>query len=124
MSIRLRFTLALTGVGVVLFGTYAIWSYRAERDDLRAAARAEIEIVGQSLETSLGNALRDKQRSDIEEELATLEAVAPDLDIHVHDPTGEPIGRSRGAALDDEIDGLAARAATARVEIVAFDPTD
>ena len=57
MSIRIRFTLTLTAVGVVLIGTYAVMSYRSEREDLRAATTREIRVVGRALETSLANAL-------------------------------------------------------------------
>lgn len=121
MSIRLRFTLALTAVGVVLFGTYALWSYYSERDDLRVAATAELRIVGQSLETSLGNALRDKQRADIDETLNTLGTLAPGLDIHIHDAVGQPLAHSRGAATDALVERLAARAALTRVDNVVFD---
>ncbi len=122
MSIRLRFTLALTAVGVALFGTYAVWAYQSERDDLRDAATKEIRIVGQSLETSIGNALRDKQRADIDETLNTLEKLAPTLDIHIHDATGSPLAHSRGAALDDVVEQLAAQAATSSTQRVTFDP--
>lgn len=122
MSIRLRFTLALAGVGVVLFSTYAVWSYRSERRDLHEAAIAEIKVVGQSLETALGNALRDKQRTDIEETLTTLEAVAPGLDIHVHDAAGGPIAHSRGSVSDERIETLATLATVAREELVELDP--
>jgi signal transduction histidine kinase len=124
MSIRLRFTLALTAVGLLLFGSYAMWAYRSERQDLEAAARAEVRVIGQALETSLGNALRDRQRPDIEETLTTLEAIAPNLDIHVHDAAGRSIARSRGAVLDPLVELLVARAATTRVEQITFDPPD
>lgn len=122
MSIRLRFTLALTAVGVVLFGTYALWAYYSERDDLHTAATSELRIVGQSLETSLGNALRDKQRADVDETLSTLETLAPGLDIHIHDAVGQPIAHSKGAATDALVETLAARAALARTDSVTFDP--
>lgn len=122
MSIRLRFTLALTAVGLVLFGSFALWSYYSEREDLRAAATAELRIVGQSLETSLGNALRDKQRADVDETLATLEALAPGLDIHIHDAIGQPLAHSHGAATDPLVETLAARAALTRVDAVTLDP--
>jgi signal transduction histidine kinase len=124
MTIRIRFTLALSAIGVVLFGAYALWAYDSERDDLRTTATREILIVGQSLETSLGNALRDRQRADIEELLTALEALAPHLDIHVVDAVGGPIARSRGADLDPVIDGLVTRALAARGPNVGFDPHD
>lgn len=124
MSIRLRFTLALTAVGIVLFGTYALWSYRSERGDLFGAAEKELHIVGESLQTSLGNALRDKQHADIDETLRTLEAVTPELDIHIHDPAGRAIAHSPGAAVDDVVEQLVARTATTRVEGLTLDPPD
>lgn len=122
MSIRLRFTLALTAVGFVLFGTYALWSYSSERDDLRTSATTELRIVGQSLETSLGNALRDRKRADVDETLATLESLAPGLDIHIHDALGHSLAHSHGAATDPLVETLAARAAMMRVDEVTFDP--
>ncbi|HTL32077.1 MAG TPA: HAMP domain-containing sensor histidine kinase [Kofleriaceae bacterium] len=124
MSIRFRFTLALITVGVVLFGTYSVWSYRSERDDLQTAATKEIRIVGRSLETSVGHALRDQRGHDVDQLLAALETLAPNVDIHIHDPAGQPIAHSKGAELDTVVEGLAARAATARTELVSFEPTD
>src|SRR6478609_6498141 len=121
MSIRLRFTLALTAVGVLLFGTYSVWAYRAERKDLRTAATKEIRIVGQSLETSVGHALRDRQGADVEEMLSVLEALAPNVDIHIHDPAGKPLAHSHGAELDETVERLVNRVATSRTEIVEFE---
>jgi signal transduction histidine kinase len=123
-SIRLRFTLALTGVGIVLFGAYALWMYRSEREDLRAAATHELRIIGRSLQSSIGAALRDAQRADAERQLATLEALAPNLDIHVHDVAGTPVMHSRGAILDPTLEAIVARAADSRTEQVILDPPD
>ncbi|MCX5742052.1 MAG: HAMP domain-containing sensor histidine kinase [Proteobacteria bacterium] len=124
MSIRLRFTLALTAVGGVLFGTYALWAYRSERDDLRTAATREIRIIGRALEASLGHALRDQQGADIEATLAMLDRLDPNVDIHTYDPRGVAIARSQGATSDAIVDGFVARAGSTRRELVAFDPVD
>lgn len=121
MSIRLRFTLALTTVGVLLFGTYSVWAYRAERSDLRTAATKEIRIVGESLETSIGHALRDRQGADVEEMLNVLEALAPNVDIHIHDPAGKPLHHSHGAELDSVVERLVNRVAVSRTELVEFE---
>ena len=124
MSIRFRFTVALTLTGVVLFGAYGVLAYRGEKDDLRTAATREIRLIGRSLETALGNALRDRQRADVDETLANLEAIEPDVDIHLHDPDGRPIAHSKDAAIDPRVEQLVARAATSRTELVSFEPPD
>lgn len=121
MSIRLRFTVALTLIGVVLFGTYAVLAYRGERADLRTATEREIRIIGRSLETSIGNALRDRQNGDVDETLATLEQLEPTVDIHVHGVDGGPIAHSAGAANDRQVEQLVARAQTQRRELVELD---
>jgi signal transduction histidine kinase len=124
MSIRLRFTLALTAVGVLLFGTYALWGYFSEREDLRTAASREIAIVGRSLETALGNALRDQQGGDIHEILASLEALAPSLGVYARDPNGRMIAHSQRAVVDIVIEELLDRSAHTRTEITTLDPAD
>jgi signal transduction histidine kinase len=124
MSIRFRFTVALTLIGVVLFGTYGALAYRGERDDLHHATVREIRLIGRSLETSLGNALRDRNRADIDETLANLEATEPDIDIHLHDKAGIPIAHSKDATIDRDVEQLVARAAASRTEIHAFEPSD
>jgi signal transduction histidine kinase len=124
LSIRLRFTVALTAIAAVLFGGYAIWGYRSERGDLRAATTRELRLIGQSLETSLGNALRDRQRADIEETLKALDALAPDLDVYVHDSAGTVIARSKGARDDAALRALARDASVLGGELVRFEAAD
>ena len=122
MSIRFRFTLALTAVGAVLFGIYALLAYRSERDDLRTSTTREIAIVGRSLEISLGNALRDGQQADIDKALRLLDGLAPNLGIHILAPDGRPIAHSQGAPFDASLAELVASALAARAELVVFDP--
>ena len=124
MSIRFRFTVALTVIGVVLFGAYGLVAYRGEKDDLHHATVREIRLIGRSLETSLGNALRDQNRADIDETLANLEAIEPDIDIHLHDKAGAPIARSKDAILDRDIEQMVSRAAASRTELHAFEPSE
>ncbi|CAN5919139.1 hypothetical protein BH11MYX2_BH11MYX2_38560 [soil metagenome] len=121
MSIRLRFTLGLTIVGVVLFGTWALWSYRSERGDLYTAATNELRLIGQSLRTSLAAALRDKQREDVDATIGALETLAPAIYVHVHDANGRAIARSKGADKSDEIEALLASASATHTEHVQLD---
>lgn len=121
ISIRLRITITLTLIGLVLFGTYAVLAYRGEREDLRTATEREIRIIGRSLETSIGNAMRDRQRGDIDETLATLAQLEPTVAIHVHGNDGRPVAHSEGINIDSSIEGLVSHAASTRTELVVLD---
>jgi signal transduction histidine kinase len=114
VSIRLRFTIALTLLGLLLFGGYAVISYRSEVDDLNNATRREVLTLGRSLATALGNALRDRQGADIDETLHALESLEPKIFIHVHDVDGREIAHSKGERGDEataaDVESLARRA--------------
>ena len=122
MSIRLRFTIALTLLGLLLFGGYAAVSYSSEVDDLHNATEREILILGRSLATSLGNALRDRQGADIDETLRALESLEPKIFIHVHDVDAHEIAHSKGdvvdRAVESTIEALARRASLSTRESV------
>ena len=122
MSIRLRFTIALTLLGLLLVGGYAVFAYGWEVDDLDSATEREVLTLGRALATSLGNALRDRQRADIDEMLRALEPLEPKIFVHVHDVDGHEIARSKGDPVDPEIEALARRAAlTAHDSVVLED---
>jgi signal transduction histidine kinase len=121
MSIRLRFTIALTLLGLLLFGGYAVFAYGWEVDDLHSATEREVLTLGRSLATSVGNALRDRQRADIDEMLRALEPLEPKIFVHVHDVDGREIARSQGDPVDPSIEALARRAALTARESVALE---
>lgn len=118
MSIRLRFTIALTLLGLLLVGGYAVLAYRSEVEDLHNATEREIVTLGRSLATSLGNALRDRQRADIDETLHALESLEPKIYVHVHDVDAHEIAHSQGEAIDPAIETLARRATVSAHEHV------
>jgi len=118
MSIRLRFTIALTLLGLLLFGGYAVFAYGWEVDDLHNATQREVLTLGRSLATSLGNALRDRQRADIDETLRALESLEPKIFVHVHDVDAHDIAHSKGDPAGAAIEALARRAATSAHESV------
>lgn len=121
MSIRLRFTIALTLLGLLLVGGYAVFAYGWEVDDLDSATEREVLTLGRALATSLGNALRDRQRADIDEMLRALEPLEPKIFVHVHDVDGREIARSKGDPVDPEIEALARRAALTAHETVVLE---
>src|SRR5262245_57551274 len=118
MSIRLRFTIALLLLGLFLFVGYAVVSYGSEVDDLHSATEREVLTLGRALATSLGNALRDRQRADIDETLRALESLEPKIYIHVHDVDAHEIAHSKGEVVDDATETLARRAALTAAESV------
>jgi signal transduction histidine kinase len=121
MSIRLRFTIALTLLGLLLFGGYAVFAYGWEVDDLHSATEREVLTLGRSLATAFGNALRDRQREDIDETLRALEPLEPKIFVHVHDVDAREIARSKGDPVDHAIETLARRAATSGHESVELE---
>ena len=121
MSIRLRFTIALTLLGLLLFGGYAVFAYGWEVDDLHSATEREVLTLGRSLATAFGNALRDRQREDIDETLRALEPLEPKIFVHVHDVDAREIARSKGDPVDHAIETLARRAATSAHESVELE---
>jgi signal transduction histidine kinase len=120
MSIRLRFTFALTLLGLLLFGGYAVFAYGWEVDDLHSATEREILTLGRSLASSLGNALRDRQRADIDEALSVLESLEPKIFVHVHDIDGRDLAHSKGEVVDAATEELARRAVISAHENVAL----
>lgn len=118
MTIRLRFTVALTLLGLILFGGYAVLSYSREVDDLHTATEREMWTLGRSLATSVGNALRDRQRADIDETFHALESLEPRIYVHVHDVDAHEIAHSAGGTVDEYSEMMARRAANTNTEFV------
>src|SRR5215510_4652415 len=121
MTIRLRFTITLALLGLLLFGGYAVFAYGWEVDDLHNATEREVLTLGRSLATSLGNALRDRQGADIDETLRALESLEPKIYVHVHDVDAHEIAHSKGEPVDGEIERLARRATTSGQESVQLE---
>jgi two-component system, NtrC family, sensor histidine kinase HydH len=121
MSIRLRFTITLTVLGLILFGGYAVLAYRGEQHDLHTATEREIRMLGRSLATSLGNDLRDRQRADVDETIRTFETLEPVIHLHVHDVDAHEIAHSKGVADDPSIEAQIRRAVSANTELLVFD---
>src|SRR5215510_3360573 len=116
MTIRLRFTITLALLGLLLFGGYAVFAYGWEVDDLHNATEREVLTLGRSLATALGNALRDRQRADIDETLRALDSLEPKIFVHVHDVDAHEIAHSKGEVVDDTTEILARRAALTAAE--------
>lgn len=82
---------------LVLLGGGGMWQVRAEERDLRTAVERELRLLGRSLQVAFENALRDRQREDVEETLRELERIDPAVDIFVYDHDGALLAASTGA---------------------------
>lgn len=97
LSLSSRLTLALSGSALLLLGAGGLWQVRAEEADLRASVARELRLLGRSLQVAFENALRDRQREDVEETLRELERIDPAVDIFVYDRDGALLAASTGA---------------------------
>lgn len=91
MRVVMKMTLALTGAGLIVFGTYGAYLLRGERHDLVRAVEREVLLLGRSLRVSAEHALRDQQVADIRDALGALEFVDETLEVRVYTPDGDAI---------------------------------
>ncbi|GMV44292.1 MAG: hypothetical protein AMXMBFR64_60080 [Myxococcales bacterium] len=97
MRISLKISGAIALAGLVLFGSYGLWLVASERQELEAALRRELGLLGRTLQVAVENALRDRQLQDVTETLELLERVDPLVDVFLHGPAGELVAASSGA---------------------------
>lgn len=97
LRLSTRLTLVISAAALLLFGVAGVWHLRTEAADLRRVAAREMHVLGRSLQVAFENALRDRQREDVQETLSALERLAPEVDVFVVDADGTQIAASRGA---------------------------
>jgi len=88
VKISVRFTLLLSTVALLASVLQAWVSIRSAEEDLRSARERDLMVLGRSLQVAFENALRDKQLEDVEESMARLQAIAPEVDTAVFDTQG------------------------------------
>ena len=98
MRVSTKMTLGISAVSLLIGGVHGWRQMRQERLDLRNAVEREIRILGNAIQVSFEHALRDRQFTDIQGALDSLEGIAPDLDLYVYGPTGVSTALSAGAA--------------------------
>ncbi len=88
MRIASKLTLSLISVALFIFIGFGYYNLLIEQQDLADEIAQQTQLLGKSLQIAIKNAARDKQLEDIEELLAGLETVKPDLSIWVYDQNG------------------------------------
>ena len=107
MRIPTKMTLALSAMGLVLFGAYAAYLVHAEDADLSHTIEREAQLLARSLQVSIENALRDRQMADVQETLQRLDAIEPSVDIMVYDVAGRLEAESKGSLATAALEGAA-----------------
>ncbi len=101
MRITTRIALALTFLGLGLFGSYGLWMVRVEESDLRRALERETRLLGRALQVAAGNSLNTRQIGEAERMLERLETIDPSLKILVVSRSGEVLLSSNGGKVTD-----------------------
>lgn len=101
MRITTRIALALTFLGLGLFGSYGFWMVRAEEGDLRRALERETRLLGRALQVAAGNSLNTQRLGEAERMLERLETIDPSLKILVVSRSGEVLLSSSGVQVTD-----------------------
>lgn len=97
LRLSTRLTVVISAAALLLFGVAGAWHLQTEAGELRRVAAREMHVLGRSLQVAFENALRDRQREDVQETLSALEGLAPEVDVFVVDADGTQIAASRGA---------------------------
>lgn len=121
MRVSTKMTLGISAASLLIAGVHGWRQIRQEREDLRSAVEREIRILGDAIQVSFEHALRDRQFTDIQGALDSLEGIAPDLDLHVFSEAGEPTAISAGAVSRPALTAIAQRAMRSHAAVLDVD---
>ncbi len=119
MQAGTRITLGFTLTAMCIIGVYGLSQLRQEDKDLRLSATRDLQLMGQTVQVALGNALRDRQTKDIREMLDVVKLPDHTFDFLVFDARGTMIAESlSGTDLEDLAGSAVVRAqATHKTQI-------
>jgi signal transduction histidine kinase len=123
VRVSTKMTLGICGVSLLIGGLHGFSQLRQERTELREVIDREIRILGNAIQVSFQNALRDSQFSDIQGALDSLEGIAPDLDLFVFSPNGALRAQSAGSVDEPALESFAMRAMRTRTGVLDIDET-
>ncbi|HEX4823685.1 MAG TPA: HAMP domain-containing sensor histidine kinase [Candidatus Polarisedimenticolaceae bacterium] len=121
MRVSSKLTVGISVVSLLIAGAHGWRQMVQERKDLRGAIERDLRTVGNAVQVSLEHALRDRQYTDIQGALDSLEGIAPDLDLFVFAPEGGLRARSIGSVDEPILRTFAARAASSRQPVLEID---
>src|SRR6187549_285436 len=98
-----KLAIGFTATAIVIVSLYGAVQLVAEQRDLRAAAERDLRLTGVALRIAAGNALRDRQPSDVRIVVDTVKLRDPSLDVLVFDGAGGLIAGSWGSSAAEEL---------------------
>jgi signal transduction histidine kinase len=110
LRVSTKLTLGISAASLLIAGAHGWRQLRQERMDLRGSVERDVRILGNAIQVSFEHALRDRQFTDIQGALDSLEGIAPDLDLYVFAPGGELTALSAGAVRESGFTAIAQRA--------------
>jgi signal transduction histidine kinase len=109
LRVSTKLTLGISAVSLLIAGVHGWRQMRQERQDLRNSVDREIRVLGSAIQVSFEHALRDRQFTDIQGALDSLEGIVPDLDLYVFAPDGTLTALSAGAEKAPRFTAIARR---------------
>jgi signal transduction histidine kinase len=108
MGLARSLVLWLAGSSTVVLVAHGVVQLRQEREDLEAAARAELALLTVAIQAHVESATRDSQEPDIANLLAQLDLKNDTLDVFVYDGDGHVLASSPAVeATRDHVEVLA-----------------
>jgi signal transduction histidine kinase len=121
VQVSTKLTLGISAVSLLIAGVHGWRQMKQERLDLRNAVEREVRIFGNAIQVSFEHALRDRQFTDIQGALDSLEGIAPDLDLYVYSPSGGLTAISAGAVKEPTFPAIASRVMISRESVLDID---
>lgn len=121
MRVSTRLTLGISAVSVLVAGIHGVRQLGQERSDLRNAVEREIRTLGNVIQVSFEHALRDRQFTDIQGALDSLDGITPDLDLFVFAPGGSLRAQSNGSKEEPQLREFAAHASSLKTPVLEID---
>lgn len=121
MRVSTKLTVGISVVSLLIAGIHGWRQMVQERHDLYNSVDREMRTLGNAVQVSFEHALRDRQFTDIQGALDSLEGIAPDLDLFIFAPGGSLRAQSAGSVEEPVLREFGARATASRSPVIEID---
>ncbi len=121
MRVSGKMTISLSLTCLAIAGVHGMRQLSQERRDLRQATEREIRLLGTAVQVSVQDSLRDRQLTDIQQTLDSLESIDPTVDILIFDAAETLKAQSAGSADGPHIHRAVGEAVRSRSPALRFE---